>query len=224
MISKTSTYLLVLLILFILVSCATEKRYANYKESVATIVDFGHPTISTPVVDALLGTSSSNTSLEWSNYAFTVKRKVNEYNPDDTTCYDFKIYGEELAYSDKDVEIGEKFAVKYDPQKYDNDHSYLVLCKPIFLENEKTITTKGKIISFYGIDRMRDRMIGVRFQYNIPTLNQTGDTILTPYTKYQYLVPKLNIGSIKADIKTSKEFKVLYSAENPKRAILYYTQ
>ncbi|MCW3070763.1 MAG: hypothetical protein JWO44_653 [Bacteroidetes bacterium] len=209
--------------ILILISCNTERRYANYKEGVATIVDFGHPTVSTPVVDAIFGTSSTTTSLEWSNYAFTVKRKVNEYNPDDTTCYDFKIYGEELAYSKKDVEIGEKFVVKYDPKIYDNDHSYLVLYQPVFLENEKTIATKGKIIKLHGIDRMRDRTIGIRFQYTISSLNQTGDTTLT-YTKYQYLPAKLNIDSIKADIKTNKEFNVLYSVENPKRAILYYSQ
>lgn len=223
MISKTSKYLLVLITVLVLISCATEKRYANYKEGVATITSYGQQSGSNPLLVTLVtGETQSHSHITWTNYSFTIRKKITEYDPDDTTCYNFKIHGKDVASSHS--EIGDKFVVKYDPKEYDNFHNFLVLCKPLFLPDEKTITTKGKIVVTYGKDRLRNGMIAVRFQYNIPVLNRTGDTTLTPYMKYQYLVPKLNIDSIKADIKANREFKVLYSVENPKRAILYYSQ
>ena len=213
MVLKIQKYFPALILELILISCDTQKRYVNYKESVATITSFGEPSGLFPL---------SHNNVTWANYMFSVKRKVTQYDPDDDLCYDFKIYGRENACSHS--EIGEKFVVKYDAKVYDNFHSFLVLCKPLFLDDEKTITTKGTIVTTYGKDRLREGMIAILFQYNIPTLNQTGDTVQTSFIKYQYLVPKLNIDTIKADIKTGKKFKVLYNVENPKRAIIYYNQ
>ena len=210
---------ILLYISVILLSCNTEKRYANYKETVGTITSYSKSSSSNPVLSALItGDSNDHSSSSWSIYSFTVKRKLNEYSPDEgekKPYYDFTIYGEN-TYG----QIGEKFIIKYDPKAYDNTHSFLVRYKPVFMDNEKTVSTMGKITKIYGKDALYKNAIAIEFGYRA----LTKDSVESPYIKYQYLVPGLNIDSMKFYMNTGKEFKVLYSPENPKRAIIYYDQ
>ncbi|MES2513786.1 MAG: hypothetical protein V4580_06550 [Bacteroidota bacterium] len=207
--------------LILLLSCSTQKKYTNYTETVATITGHSNRAASNSMVVGLIkGDTDAHNSYRGSIYTFTVKRKVNEHTPDEgekNPDYDFTMYGEDAC-----GEIGEKFVVKYDPHAYDNFHSFLIRYRPVFLDDEKTIATTGRISKIYGKDALYQNAIALEFTY---TGNAgENDTLKTAYTKYQYVAPGFNLDSMNVHLKTGKAFKVLYSPENPKRAILYYDQ
>ena len=183
--------------------CNTYEKNLRYKASIATITNHRGLPESNGIVETLITGEPANTNnVTWSDYVFT--------------AYNGKQYGgEDLSGFDP----GERFIVMYDTAKLDNDHSYLVYYKPLFLDEEKTIQSTGKIKEVYGKDRSRQGAIGVRitYQHKLP-LNGANDSIVN-FTKYQYLPPNTSIDSLKKY--PNKEYRLLYSAENPKRAILY---
>ena len=121
----------------------------------------------------------------------------------------------------------------------DNDHNYLLYYKPLFLENEKTFLSKGTISVIHGKDRIHGGAIGITFYFCFKTLKPdekvgvgndikiipiikdgiVSDSVTICLTKYQYLPPTTNIDTLKKNL--SKEYKVLYSPSNPRRAILF---
>ena len=201
---------LLLLILFFIISCSVKKEI-RYKETIATICNNERYDRTNPLAVGLISGSMVNTNdLIWSNYTFTVNGK--------------QYWGE--GYSG--YSIGEKFIVKYDSTKLDNDHNRLIYYKPLFLNSEKTEITKGKIKIVHGKDRLNNGAIGITFEYcflckKCKAIKGTStiDTneIKVCYSRYQYLPPKTNIDSLKKNI--NQEYKVIYSIENPKRAIIY---
>lgn len=204
MILKIRKYLSILTFVLILISCNTQKKYLRYKESVATITDKRELSPTNPVLVTIVTGETMNTNgVSWSDYVFTADNGK-EYG------------GEDLAGFDP----GEKFVVMYDTTKRDNDHSYLVYYKPLFLEGEKTVQCKGKIARVYWKDRQRQGALATIITYSIklPTTG-TNDSSIVNFKRYQYFSPTTSIDSLKKY--PNKEYRVLYSPENPKRAILY---
>ncbi len=201
--------LLILIPVFI-ISCSVRKEM-RYKETIATIYNYEHYDRINPLIVGLISGSMINTNdLIWSSYSFIVNGK--------------KYWGD----GHSGFSIGEKFIVRYDSTKLDNDHNYLIYYKPLFLNKEKTEITKGKIKIIHGKDIFEKGAVGITFEYcflskKSKTFTDTSmiDTneIKVCYSRYQYLPPKTNIDSLKKNI--NQEYKVIYSIENPKRAILY---
>ena len=208
-------------LIFLLFGCSSQRKYLNYKETIATIIDYDKLPATNDIVSGLISGSMVNTNdYKWTNYTFTVKRRIEESSDYENQTmfqyYDFTISGQASSR----WEIGEKFIVKYDPKKYDNDHNYLIYYRPIFLDNEKTVSSKGKILKIHGKDKINGEGIGITFEYLvIPPISNLTDSLSNHFTKYQYLPPETNIDSLKTNM--TKEYKVLYSVENSKRAILY---
>ena len=201
--------------------CNSPRKILRYKETIATIKSNGKYDRIKPLFSGLISGSMLNTNdLNWTNYTFNVNGV--EYGGEATSGLYF----------------GEKFIVKYDSSKLDNDHNFLILYKPIFLYNEKIGCTLGKIKTIFG---NTGSTIRVTFQYCIPYKKSNIDSIMyldknmslaslydnsnnsdsinLCFIKTQYLEPITNVGDLRK--KMNKEYKVLYSIDNPKRAILY---
>ena len=219
-----------------LIGCSINNKM-RYKETIATICNYERYDRTNPFIDGLISGSMLNTNdLKWSNYSFTIKKELNEYYNDEgakSIPYEIELWGEDYG----GFEIGEKFIVKYDAKKLDNDHSHLIYYRPVFLDNEKTKTTKGRIKTIHGKDKQNEGAVGITFEYcyiiqkgEIKAVNKqdtllnhnyiiSSDSIKLCYSRYQYLSPNTNIDSLKSNL--TKEYKVIYSIDNPKRAILY---
>lgn len=213
-------YIAIVFLLFF-VCCDSSRKTLRYKETIATIKSNEKYSPVKPFVAGLISGSMINTNdLSWTNYTFNVNG--NEYGGEATSG----------------LYVGEKFIVKYDTSKLDNDHNFLITYKPIFLKTEKTGCITGKIKTIFG---KTGSTIRVTFQYcvpykksNIDSVMHLGknisleplydntdnlDSIKVCFIKTQYLDPMTKVDDFKK--KLNKEYKVLYSIENPKRAILY---
>lgn len=120
--------------------------------------------------------------------------------------YEYSVNGEVFSfwgYYNNTLVIGDKFIVMYDCEK--PKESKVVLDKPIFLENEKTINSKGKITRVKIYSKK-----AVYFEYVANGELYTRIQCLPNDFKVQY--PALS---------EEKEYQIVYWADNPQRAIIY---
>lgn len=110
------------------------------------------------------------------------------------------------SFADKANVIGEKYKVKYDSQ---NPEKRVVLTEsPVFLDDELTRTTKGKITKF-SLTSHKGRT-GFIFKYKISNKDFIKAQTIQSNYKEQY-----------PDLKEGNSYEVEYWEQNPERAIIY---
>lgn len=107
------------------------------------------------------------------------------------------------GYYNNTLVIGDKFIIRYDNKR--PKKSKVLLERPIFLNNEKTITTNGKITRIKKYSKK-----AVYFEYIANGKLYTRIQCLP--NDYKNLYPSLVEG---------KEYQIDYWVDNPQRAIIY---
>ncbi len=205
------------------------KKELSYKGvTIATIKGHTSSGTSNDLVTTLISGSSINTSNSSMAY------------------YTYEVNGKAYGGETSDLLFkGEKFIVKYDTIHPDNGRSRFIFYKPVLEAAEKTATTTGIIKTVF--EKTSRDIIQISFQYSIPVkksaldsirarfdtynysensvekfsiekMNAT-DSVNLCFTKFQYLPVSANVNELKQDL--NKKYKVVYSADNYQRAILY---
>jgi hypothetical protein len=107
--------------------------------------------------------------------------------------------------------IGEKFEIKYDKNKPSN--SFVVSCKPVFLENEYSFIVNGEITRLYSSSwggGVKPSSYSIEFEFFIGDEKIIKAQRLPP--DYQTQFPNLMEGQF---------YEVEYWLENPQRAIIH---
>lgn len=155
----------------------------------AIVYSFSEPAISD-------GYSTYAVIKEFKSKPGSGRNSVFEYNVDGKT-YDF------WGYYNNTLIIGDKFIIECDDKKPEKSKIYID--KPLFLGNEKTIKTTGKITRVKNYSKK-----AVYFEYVA-----NGGL----YTRIQCLPD--NYKKLYSDITEGGEYLVEYWSKNPQRAIIY---